>query len=562
MKELPDQPFLTERFEPRGGGIDFLGLRQVNLAMLQEELIPGINNATSDFGMFCLGTWIPWKFRQLCDRNPTSFVLSHYDKFRQAMEVAIAFATRKDSPANEQFGKPRRLIGIRQRFHPPAQMTFKGAKRTGATSLYAAPLYGPALWYIGFIIAHAKARDGSSTGIPYISEDEWTASILSEVETSLAGSEAFGEVVQAEVPPADEQALDDLALHGLHPAFYRQVKPSVKKAFIQKFLRGEGSDPQAERRRLTAALLCETVEQSKFKSPWEDIRASWYTGMLPDGAPLNLRSPQQLEHRARWGVFQSRQIQRSIIEGFLRSFELAVYDGCRSISQILDYWEERSPEELKPVLSATLEELIRAEAAHVTRSRDLLAASRAWHAEVNGNHEYYEDTKPATDEEEVLCRLRMLARWWLRVMLWLKDGVQPRLLGEGGRDRVSVRWFWEWLHDRLATPVRLLLESLYSDIVFAQHIKVALSRFDGEIQRLRFTLGDDGIIPTAEAQGKLGKPPGRMADRLGAFIGLLCDVDVLAEDDDGVLSSGSHRELVEDPGASRATSLGRAHALE
>ena len=41
-------------------------------------------------------------------------------------------------------------------------MTFKAVKRTRATSLYAAPLYGPALWYTRFIVAYAKALDVAS----------------------------------------------------------------------------------------------------------------------------------------------------------------------------------------------------------------------------------------------------------------------------------------------------------------------------------------------------------------------------------------------------------------
>jgi hypothetical protein len=344
MSQLADRPFLTERFEPEGGGIDFLGMRQVNLAILQEELIPGVNNATSDFGVFCLGAWIPWKFRQLCEHDPKSFVLSRYNAFREAVEVAMAFATRDGAPGNKKFGEPHRRIGVRQRFQPPAPMTFKSVKRTGATSLYAAPLYGPALWCTGFIVAYAKARDGTSTGIPYIAEDE--------------------------------------------------------------------------------------------------------------------------------------------------------------------------------------------------------------------------DTGPGTDDEELVCRLRMLARWWVRAHLWLAEGTQPQLLQEGDRNRISIRWFWDWLHGRLGTPVRTLLTHLYSELVFAQHIKVALARFDGQIQRLRFTLGDAGIIPTAEARGKLGDPPGRMVDRLDAIIGLLCDVDVLHQDKHGNLSPGLHRRLVEEPEEARTLSKNTAHVVD
>src|SRR5262249_10109813 len=61
MSVIPEVPFFTERFSSRGGGIDFLGLRQVNLHILETYLIPGVNNQTADFGSYCLATWIPWK---------------------------------------------------------------------------------------------------------------------------------------------------------------------------------------------------------------------------------------------------------------------------------------------------------------------------------------------------------------------------------------------------------------------------------------------------------------------------------------------------------------------
>src|SRR5262249_15354603 len=93
MSERPDRPFLPAAFETEGGGIDFLGMRQVNLSLLQEELIPGLNNTTADLGTFCLGAWIPWKFRRLC-RDEKDFVLSKYTAFHQAVQVAMAYATR------------------------------------------------------------------------------------------------------------------------------------------------------------------------------------------------------------------------------------------------------------------------------------------------------------------------------------------------------------------------------------------------------------------------------------------------------------------------------------
>ena len=126
MNGLFQKPFLTDRFDSRGGGIDFLGMRQVNLAMLQEELIPGINNATTDLGTFCLGAWIPWKFQKLSGK--ADFTLSTYTAFREAIEVAMAYTARDHSPAEQSFGRPRTRMGIENEPRLPGPLSFQVAR--------------------------------------------------------------------------------------------------------------------------------------------------------------------------------------------------------------------------------------------------------------------------------------------------------------------------------------------------------------------------------------------------------------------------------------------------
>ena len=50
--------------------------------MVGRELIPEINNVTSDMGTFFLGAWIPWKFRQLCVGSK-DYTEKNYKAFRE-----------------------------------------------------------------------------------------------------------------------------------------------------------------------------------------------------------------------------------------------------------------------------------------------------------------------------------------------------------------------------------------------------------------------------------------------------------------------------------------------
>lgn len=298
MSTIPNRPFLNETFSPRGGGIDFLGMRQVNLHMLQKYLIPGINNATSDFGTYCLAAWIPWKFQQLAT-SKEDFTVSRYRKYREAVEIAIAYSQRNESPANARYGIPRTRIGVQQKIDLSAALTFEAAKRTDATSLFAAPLYGPSLRYLNLITGDAVAIDGTTTRIPLTAKDELTSLLVSEVESSLRTRSPYSCFDRLDVPVITSDELDELGLNGFHPSFYRNARAEVKLAFLKKFLMPESVNEAAGYRRRTAQLICESIKHHSFSDP-NELRACWYSGLLPSGETLHLADDEVARHRERW----------------------------------------------------------------------------------------------------------------------------------------------------------------------------------------------------------------------------------------------------------------------
>lgn len=390
MSKIPDRPFLNQSFSPRGGGIDFLGMRAVNLRMLQDFLIPGINNATADFGTYCLAAWIPWKFQKLAT-SQENFTYSRYREFREAVEIAIAYAQRPESAANAEFGSPRTRIGVQQKVDLNRRLTFDEAERTDATSLFAAPLYGPSLRYLQLIAGDAVAIDGTSTRIPVTATDETVALLVEEVESSLKAANDYPSFNQLDVPTMNSDSLDDLGMHGFHPCYYRRSRPEVKRAFLQKFLVPMRVGDSADYRRRTARLICETIRQHKFDTPAQ-LRACWYSGLLPTGDPLEFADTELQQHRLLWALFQLRQIQRTILEVFLRCFELALESGAGNVPEVLNYWQRQSPEAFDFEAWNTLEDFIRSEAATISRSGSFNEISDAWHTAVHEKHAAYDDT--------------------------------------------------------------------------------------------------------------------------------------------------------------------------
>ena len=141
--------------------------------------------------------------------------------------------------------------------------------------------------------------------------------------------------------------------------------------------------------------------------------------------------------------------------------------------------------------------------------------------------------------------LLMMARWWLRLKSWPKQSNREEILSLGGIDRIGMAWFDNWLNHRKSIPLSELLTDLYRDLVFSQHLRVALYRFDGETQRLRFFMGDDGIEKSDSARDFGQRLPGLMADRLEAFAHLLVDLKILQETGEGKFAVGDDGDLLD-----------------
>lgn len=543
MAPFPDRPFLTAPFDTTGGGIDFLGMRQVNLSVFLEQLIPGVNNVAGDFGNFCIGAWIPWKFRRLATKS--TYTPAAYRRFREAVEVAVAFTSRDGSPADERFGRPRPWARIGANSEPQftAPLTFAGCRPKRKTSLYDAAQLGPSLRYLALLEpSGALTASGAASGIAVACEDADSTVIAEAVDAALSVSPHSAALFSQRPPEMTADQLDDLGLHGLHPGYHRGLGTEVKRAFLRKLF---APDQPGDARRRTAALILATAALTPVEDV-EDLRRCWYTGLLPSGERLMLDDPALAEHRWKWAVFHARQIQRTAVEVLLRCFELAIAAGCRTVPAVVDHWQDRGPTAADGVFDGTLGELVRGEAG-ASPTADLLATARKWGNQIHGDHPAYDDEDEGDEDGELLRALRLVARWWLRTTPWEADGVLPGWFREGGGAKVGMGWFRDWLAARWERRVADVVRDAFADLVFAQHIKVALTRFDGKLQRLRFTLGDGGIVRCAEVPAdKFGGRPSRMVDRLGAFTRLLTDLGVVRCDADERLVAGPLASVASD----------------
>jgi hypothetical protein len=524
MSGTGDLPFLTDDFSPKGGGIDFLGLRWVNLTIVGRDLIPELNNVTSDMGTFFLGAWIPWKFRQLCS-NQRDYTPKKYNAFREKAEVALSL-TLQDKEGVRPWGAVRNRIGSTQHSPLPGQLNFVTAGRTPNNSLYAAAIYGPALRALGLIAAyHSQTQEGrESLPIPLPGDDEDSEKIVRGVDDSLRHESAYSHLASLESPDFDWKDIRGLAEAGLDPARYRAPEHNDLKASFRRKLLPANAEALGYARTLTCRLLVATLAQRAGLSTGA-IRRAWYTGMFGDREPLRLYAG-LIDHRLRWAAFLARQHQRYAIELFLWCFETALAEGAQSVEDVVVYWSKRADRAGREI-KGTFEDILDATAGR-TRREDDLSTSQAWNGEVHGDDDRFEVIDDPQNDEAALHGLSMFAGWYWRMLARQQDGRTTELMHLGGSDRMSIAWFLRWLQERRGIPIVELLTDIFSDLVFAQHMRIALARFDGTAQRLRFLLGDSGIEPTLSARADLGQRGlPSMPDRLDTLIGLLCDCDVL-----------------------------------
>ena len=536
MKTLPNQPFLTEDFSSEGGGVDFLGMRLVNLNIVANELVPELNNRTADMGTFFLGGWIPWKFRKLCEQK--DYTEKNYRAFREKVEVAFSHALNlREEENNPTAGKTRNRVGVTQKLNLPAVLSFKNASRKPHNSLYAAPNYGPSLAYLGFIKTYrSPVVKGKPLEIAIAGDDKETGEIMERVDHALIKSNAYGLLASLDAPKFVEKDIKDLSDAGIDPARFRlAANARVKECFRRKLLPNGSNDPGYPRTLTTRLLLATLAQQKPITS--QEARDAWYSGTLPDKSRLILKNPEIAEQVKRWSCFIARQYQRYILELFLWCFETAVKNGARTIDGILDYWESSTTGGEK-LFKRTFYEIMRDTAASLLKDDDV-KTSQAWNSKVHVEHPDFEWVDEPQDDQAINHGLKMLAGWNWRMIAWQSDKICLELFNLGGSDRIGIAWLLKWLSERRKRTIRELLKDVFSDLIFAQHMRVALARFDGNAQRIRFLMSDNGIEGTTCSYRKdFGQLEIRiMPDRLDTLIALLCDCDVLA-DNGGELRPG------------------------
>lgn len=511
---LLEGPFIVPPLTHARGGVDFLGLRQVNLDLMA-ECLPGVSNTTRHIRPFSLLCWIHWKYhRELVEQKRKTAAKRELRLFQEKAETLFTWG--------HQLRKLRGVPGTNSKCPGGdggwVELSFDAWKRSPKnTSLQAAVQYGPAMKSrIG--LGFAEIVEGGFFHVT--SSGETLANALDARLSRSSAYELVGDLSGRKARARDAEELIKA---------WQVDEPSRKERDHFRSVLFDASrvdeDSSLGIRTATIAAIAEALRASRTGLEEEEIRRAIAWQRIPGGRRVKLGGTSATNSR-RWLVLQVRQAQRAALEGFLAWCETRMLNGTRSLDDfhkalLEGLLDEPFSKGGEATCAATLASFQRPfgseEKYHEACARD---SDRCFFSLMDELFEVL-DENPLT---AVLPASKLLIAT-LGMTSWLKQAEEElsQAITHGGVDRISLSYQLEHFSRFEDRPFSDFLCDILERWVISQHMSVATRRFDGRSQRLRFAFDEQGLEFLAE------KPmePMVSADHLSATLSLMSESGIV-----------------------------------
>jgi hypothetical protein len=312
-----EEPGFTPESPIRLGGVDPLGLRQINFDLM-DEVFPGLNNVARHIRPFVVVAWASRRSAQLArDRGTDRVPVDDLLDFVNRIEVIYAWSQILRKPEAELPGRQflAHLLRVdRWLFAGPKWKKLCDARRD-STALTAAIAYGPGLKALGWVTPHAKYPR-----LLFATEDADPA--LDAFEAVIADRldhPAFSQFGAVEVKTSDARAWSE--------SWALESPTDAEKRVMANMLLGTRAPPS---RRNGCELMIAAVNFTQTTNTGA-VRAAMA------GAPSAFVPSSGLDATLKaWRRVQVRQLFRLSLEAFFYWVFLEIGAGTRSIETLVN----------------------------------------------------------------------------------------------------------------------------------------------------------------------------------------------------------------------------------
>ena len=481
------EPRFTTRGRTNFGGVDPLGLRQINFDLM-DEVLPGLNNVARHVRPFVVVTWA-WHRACLQAEALGRTAISQGDlqDFVDRIEVLYAISQFLRDENTDLPGSHYLAPWLKD-----AQLRFEGARwqqrrkeRRYSTALSAPINYGPGLKMLGWVMPHPEI---SGVMIP----NPAAAPALDALETEIGaalGHEAFNKFGPVTVATDDARQWGDL--------WALDKVTDVEAKVMEEFLIGSVAPVS---RRLGGELML-AAARHLGTTDTRRVRA------VMTGPPSEFDPPEQLLNvRFKWRLLQARQLFRLSLEAFLFWTMRELVGPKRSIDSLVNAFLHRVP---SPPSALSAGEWI-----------------RSLTSPLDGPTELMNRIERALDDPELDHLPQSIARG----LAFSLTEETPDLKQQ--RERLPLWRAQGEATARSASPVRDFVRHVLESWVLAQHTYwsvgrgLADARTRGRILlRLRVILDEGGWTLTPGS--RMGLAPRPTADRLQTALSLARECGLL-----------------------------------
>lgn len=315
-------PFFVKHYSDDSGGVDYLGIRSVNFAFM-DELLPGINNVTTLIRPYSVMTWAAWAFRE--EKRRRSEQEAKYDEFKQfreKIEVLFGWSHQIHNAGGGLVGNQQRLLEETTN----VSLEFNAWNRS--VSWLDAGNYGPSLKNengLGFLVqifpnVFAATKAGER--------------LAKALDKSLNKNDHYKKLRSLDQMVGTVELADSLYAH------WKTNSPSKDEAeaFRAVFYRPErsGENNRAGRRSAAISLILWALNEQTEPVSTSALRR--YMTLYEIGLSSNRKKSETLFRvQGLWRVLQLRQAQRLATETIFGWIEIEILERSRNLSsQIAD----------------------------------------------------------------------------------------------------------------------------------------------------------------------------------------------------------------------------------